>query len=284
MRTCLPATPRALTTTSFPEDAPKVKASPLTRCISAPPDFFRTSRLNIKFGPTRFFTDFQNQSICLDFVAATSNLYPDPVKSKLDCVSRSYRNRKVRHNPYSATRGGKSQNRDRPGCAQPSEARSRAIGRRTHKILWKSGPCFVKLTNTDAQTQAGRDTWLQVLLREGGSGLSRLGDGGRRAQRLRQVQYLRRRRLGVGRAERQDPARRAHGRCDLQWIGPAAPARHGRGDPDADLDWQRQRQRQRRRKRPRRRGIAGSPHRPACVPRGTRRVFLERQAGPSERH
>src|ERR1700688_4312058 len=93
----------------------------------------------------------------------------DRVKSKLNCVSRSSRYRKMRQ-PAPAT-GTERPRLRRSGRGQPSEARSRAIGRPTHKILWNSGPGFVKLKNTDAQTQAGRDTRLQVLLRKGGSGL-----------------------------------------------------------------------------------------------------------------
>src|SRR5215510_11450639 len=47
MRTWRPATPRARTTTSLPEDAPTVTAPPLTRCNSVPPVLLRTSRFNM---------------------------------------------------------------------------------------------------------------------------------------------------------------------------------------------------------------------------------------------
>src|SRR6476660_7536354 len=87
MRTWRPATPRARTTTSLPEDAPTVTASPLTRCISVPPVFLRTSRFSMDEGPPLFYGSGIKVRCCLGFVGATSNLHLCEAKAQGSIVS-----------------------------------------------------------------------------------------------------------------------------------------------------------------------------------------------------
>ncbi len=62
-----------------------------------------------------------------------------------------------------------------------------------------------------------RDQRFQVVFRSIGAGLRQGGHGHRRPQWLRQEQRGRCHHLGDGRAEREKPAGRSHGRRDLQW-------------------------------------------------------------------
>ncbi len=54
----------------------------------------------------------------------------------------------------------------------------------------------------------------------------------RRPERLWKIQSQRRHQLGAGRAKRQEPARRAHGRCDLRRHARTQTAGHGASHPD----------------------------------------------------
>ncbi len=150
-------------------------------------------------------------------------------------------------------------------------------------ILWHLPAGFVKfLCTSHAPPRTGRDHRLQVLLREGRSRFPRPGHRGRRPQRLREVEHLRRGRLGSRRTERARAPRRADGRRHLQRLRKAAAARDGRGhrDPVLRRKWQRQRQRQRKWRRRDGSGARTPPRRTARLPRRRGRVLSERQAGP----
>ena len=73
------------------------------------------------------------------------------------------------------------------------------------------------------QDQARR---LQVLRRSDLDQLPEQSHRCRRSERLRQVEHHRRGALGDGRAVRQAPARRLHGRCRVQRLGGAQAGRH----------------------------------------------------------